>query len=218
MKAPDFIAAARVPLTLHAPQDLGLWTIERVWAMNRRDIKRLGGFAHQTVLRRATMATLHLGGGEIVMEDSRRELSRHLPIWLRARGRVLVTGLGLGCVVRGLLASSLVDHIDVVEIDPRILRAVGPEFEDSRRVSLHLGDALTIEWPAGTGWDFAWHDVWSEERHLDLVHAELIARYVDHCDRQGAWMMTRWVKRRLPPQLALGGARRRCSPCSEQRP
>jgi hypothetical protein len=36
------------------------------------------------------------------MNDFPQELKKHLDFVLRARGRVLVTGLGLGCVVRGL--------------------------------------------------------------------------------------------------------------------
>jgi hypothetical protein len=55
---------------------------------------------------------------EVVMEDSPRELRRHLPIWMHAHGRVLVTGLGLGCVVRGLLASPHVEYIDVAKSTP----------------------------------------------------------------------------------------------------
>jgi spermidine synthase len=52
------------------------------------------------------------------MEDTLSELRRHTPIFMRAKGRLLVTGLGLG-VVRGLLAKPEVEHIDVVEIDRR---------------------------------------------------------------------------------------------------
>lgn len=39
--------------------------------------------------------------GELVMTDSLDELNTHLDFMLRAHGRVLITGLGLGCVVRG---------------------------------------------------------------------------------------------------------------------
>ncbi len=142
------------------------------------------------------------------MEDSPVELSRHLPIILRARGRVLVSGLGLGCVVRGLLAKPEVDHIDVIEIDPSIVALCGAEFASNPRVTLHLADARTWPIPDGARWDYAWHDVWSETESLAVVHAGLIARYDSFCDYQGAWMMPRLAMRHMPDRI-LGGPRRR---------
>ncbi len=197
----EFLEAARVPETL-APQVFGPWSIERYDSPPPELCAKLGippiGWDSYTLLYRATMATLHQDRGECVMEDSQRELSRHLPIWLRAHGRVLVSGLGLGCVVRGLLASPDVEHIDVVEIDRGILDVVGPEFAGEFRVTLHHGDALKIDWPASTRWDFAWHDIWCEGGgKLHVLHAELMARYARHVPSQGAWMFPRFAKRRF---------------------
>jgi len=160
-----------------------------------------------TALHRWTAETLSDQWGEIVMEDTPRELRRHLPILLAAERRVLVSGLGLGCVVRGLLAVRRVTHIDVIEIDASILAHVGKEFIGNPRIALHHGDALTVAWPGGSHWEFAWHDVWSEERHLAVVHAELLARYSQWCDRQGAWQLPRAVRDKWPRGLL--GARRR---------
>ena len=126
---------------------------------------------------------------EIVMEDSRPELCRHLSIWKAARGRVLISGLGLGCVVRGLLTKPSVEHIDVVELDPWIIEVIGPEFAGDPRVTIHQGDALTFEWPADARWDFAWHDIVAnaKEVHLQKLHTELIVKFVDRVKLQGAW-------------------------------
>lgn len=192
-----YILAARVPRSL-PPQEFGLWQIERIAAdgaaINPRE-KSMGalmvGFPDYTLLRRFTCANIHLAHGEIVMEDSVIELSRHLPIWMAARGRVLVTGLGLGCVVRGLLANPMVRRIDVVEIDPDIVRVIGPEFAADPRVMIHLGDALKIRWSPDTRFDFAWHDLWKEGRGLQLMHAELIIRLRGIAGRQGAWAFPR---------------------------
>lgn len=214
MKIGDLVHACRVPASV-AERRVGLWEIRRlalprtlVGSAIARSWAQLGDYDDYTALFRDTTATLHQERGEVVMEDTPRELKRHLPILLAARGRVLVTGLGLGCVLRGLLANSRVDHIDVVEIDPAIVKLVGNEFENSSRVRIHLADALDWTPPAGTRYDFAWHDVWSEHEHLDLVHARMLVRYEPWCDRQGAWQMTRTVKRRLP-KWYIGGPRRR---------
>lgn len=214
MTPSEFIAAARVPHSLREAE-FGPWTIRRMRADSESlagVIERLNiGFDDYCLLHRITDATMHTPPGEVVMEDSRRELQRHLPIWLAARGRVLVTGLGLGCVVRGLLASPAVVHVDVVEIDGGIMSHVGAEFLGHPRCTLHEADALTIEWPEGTRWDCAWHDIWCDGPGLQRLHAKLIWRYVDRVAHQGAWMLPRFASRAAPRMKWIGQPRRR--PC-----
>lgn len=179
----DFMAAARVPTAL-APKRFGPWTIRR---FSREEVVRRGEADEaRTVLYRL---------GDVVMEDGVRELRRHLPIWLAAHGRVLVAGLGLGCVVRGLLASPRVEHVDVVEIDAGIMRVVGAEFASNPRVRLHHGDALTYEFPAGTRWNCAWYDILTRCASEHVLHAALFHRYRGCIARQGAWQFPRWAKR-----------------------
>lgn len=197
MTPQDYLEAARVPSFL-APQRFGgVWEIERRVRTEITDALAAAGlfeigWPDYTLLRRATIATLHHDGGEIVMEDSLRELRRHLPIWLAARGRVLVTGLGLGCVVRGLLASPDVEHIDVVELDAHVLRVIGAEFVYNDRVTLHHGDALKFK--RAKKWDVAWHDLWCEGPGLHRLHIALFKRFNRVCKAQGAWMLPRVVK------------------------
>jgi hypothetical protein len=187
MTPADFLAAAKVPIAVPAGQH-GPWSLYRQ-VIPQALLARVGGPV-LTVLARMTPATLHTEYGDVVMEDSDEELRRHLPIWMAARGDVLVSGLGLGCVVRGLLANPRVNNIDVVELDPVILAVVGAEFEGNPRVRLHRGDALTYpwNWRAGDSWDFAWHDVWTPEGNglpLHRLHLELLARE-DEDDKEDA--------------------------------
>lgn len=200
-----FLNAARVPLTLQ-PQAFGLWTIER-YPANELVAAIMVGRASYTVLRRMSLKTLHQEKGEVVMEDSRLELLRHMPIWMAAHGRVLVTGLGLGCVVRGLLILPEVTHIDVVEIDPDILRVCGAEFLGNPRVTLHQGDAESYAWPDDTYWDFAWHDLWTDDNALQALHLRLFARFWEVVGAQGAWAFPRpfkrLIRRRFPRERLL---------------
>lgn len=208
VEAYAWIVAARVPDSM--PEGtFGPW---RIWRQRCFSVELLWrmGWTSTTVLTHGTWATRHLGpmDQDVVMEDSLEELRKHLPIWLHARGRVLVTGLGLGCVVRGLLAKPTVEHIDVVEIDETILRVVGAEFEGNPRVTLHHADAET--WPLSGHWDYSWHDLWTQEGHgaLCVQHARLIARCTPFVTRQGAWAFPRAHKRIWPDQL-LGAKRRK---------
>lgn len=195
----DFINAARVPDHIQA-QEFFPWSIVR---RKSPDIGLLG-FETQTLLCRWNWASLHQEHGEIVMDDSLPELRRHLPIWMAAKGRVLKTGLGLGCVVRGLLIKPEVEHIDVVEIDERIITICGAEFADNPRVTIHHADAHEFDFH-GLSWDYIWHDIHdNEEReHLTLQHARLMIRFMEVVPirHQGAWAFPREAKRKIGSML-----------------
>lgn len=216
--AADYLAAARCPPSLEE-QESGLWYIERRHFYTAV-AQELIGWPWQTSLMRWTDKTIHLGAGEIVMEDSRSELSKHLPIMMHAYGRVLVTGLGLGCVIRGLLHNQAVEHVTVIEIDPHVWKMVAPEFVGNPRVEIIKGDALSIEVAPAARWDFAWHDIWTDgDTHLQVLHAQLIKRFADHVkpSRQGAWGFPRLAKRVIAHSggKMLGSPRpRRVSPSS----
>lgn len=199
MRNPEAILnAARVP-NIDLPEKAGPWNLSRrdVYGFDRIKV----GWSSYTLLQRVTMGSLHLEGGEVVMEDSRPELLRHMDFWMKASGRVLVTGLGLGCVTRGLLSLDDIEHIDLVEIDENLIRVIGTEFKDNPRITIHHGDAFSIDLP-GT-WDFAWHDIWSENEKPSLhsLHIDLMARFYDRCKHQGAWAFPRPTARLLPIKL-----------------
>ncbi len=203
MTPADFIAAAKVPASIPSGT-WGLWTIRRVCVPEDSPERARVGHPVLTSLHKVTEATLNTEFGDVIMEDSAIELRKHLPIWMAARGRVLVSGLGLGCVVRGLLLKPEVETVTVVEIDPTILRIVGPEFERHPKVRLVRGDALTYHWPEQVRWDFAWHDLYTDEGNgvaLHCLHLKLMARLRDRVCRQGAWALPRMAKRFLPEML-----------------
>ena len=195
----DYINAARVPDTM-AEGDFFPWQIIR---RKSPDIGLLG-FETQTMLCRWGWGSMHMQHGEIVMDDSLPELRRHLPIWMKARGRVLKTGLGLGCVVRGLLINPEVRHIDVVEIDERIIERCGAEFLGNPRVTIHHANAHTWDID-GRSWDFIWHDIHDndESEHLAAQHGRLLVKYLTAApiERQGAWAFPREAKRRIRRML-----------------
>ena len=152
-----------------------------------------------TALRRLTGSMMHLGG-EVVMEDSPFELRSHLNFMLRAHGRVLVTGLGLGCVVRGLLASPAVEFVICVEKSRSVLELVEP-FMPKDRVEIINADALVWTQQDDRVFDCAWHDIWADrdngDPHLSRFHVELLANCREKVAFQGAWDLPRWVKKRF---------------------
>lgn len=154
-----------------------------------------------TFLYRLTDATMmHLPPGEVVMEDTPFELATHLGFIMGAYGRVLVTGLGLGCVVRGLLLNPRVESVTVIENSKDVLKMVAP-YMGSTKVKIIEADAL--EWTAKntSRFDCAWHDLWTDraagEPHLDFWHVDLLRKCRRFTDHQGAWALDRITKRKL---------------------
>lgn len=136
-------------------------------------------------------------GGTLVMSDTPDEIRDCAPIFYEARGRVLVNGLGLGCVLRGLLANEDVEHIDVVEVSRPLINLMGPYFAGDDRVTIHKGDAFEFVWPTGTRWHSVWHDVWDDlctdnlnERGGNAKpgsYERLHRKYGRRCVWQGSW-------------------------------
>lgn len=134
------------------------------------------------------------GGSRLWMSDTRAEILEHAPILNRLRAippdasaRVLVNGLGLGMVVRAALMSDGVAHVDDVEKDPAVARLIGRHLPGDR-VAVTVGDAFDTEWPDGTRWDLAWHDIWPDISDLNLpgMH-KLTKKYRDRTGWQGCW-------------------------------
>lgn len=151
---------------------------------------QLWRWTHQTIQER--LDGKHGEPGELVMTDSPDELNTHLNFMLRARGRVLITGLGLGCVIRGCLANPNVQHIVCIERDPDVIRLVKPHMPTDR---LTILQAEAVSWCANNlprqRFDCAWHDLWSDpdknEPHLALIHSNLFVRCHRAVTFQGAW-------------------------------
>lgn len=96
--------------------------------------------------------------GDLWMSDTRDEMVANLPV-SRARGRVLIVGLGLGMVVHRVLKNSAVSHCDVIEKDRRVRGLVWDAVTDQRAQCI-IADAF--KWPltATRKYDFIWLDIW----------------------------------------------------------
>jgi hypothetical protein len=180
-----------------------LWWVEKVHMPHAGYGNRNGHFTRleagdYTYLRRLTDSTLYdMRPGEVVMEDTPFELRTHLGFVMNAYGKVLVTGLGLGCVVRGLLKNPRVDHVTCIENSTDVLNLVGQHMQVER---LTVVEADALQWTAQNTdrFDCAWHDLWtnrdSGEPHLDVWHQRLFENCHKHVKRQGAWAFNRGLK------------------------
>lgn len=184
----------------------GLWYIKKVYPPKAQTVTRNGqqyelAPALFTHLFRITDDTLYKHPpGEVVMEDTPLELKRHLEFMLRARGKVLITGLGLGCVVRGCLANPNVEKVVCIEKSSDVLGLVRP-YMPQDRLKIVYADALAWTATNKERFDCAWHDIWANkdrgEPDLSLLHTQLIFNCVERVGFQGAWGYLRESKRFL---------------------
>lgn len=166
---PDPIAAMRVTGLVPAPRHLGRASIGR-WRVGGRE-------AREALERQRAVApdaeghplpagehTVLLVDGAFSMSDAPFVLRNYVPFLEAAAGDVLLTGLGLGCLVRGLLARPAVRSVTVLELHAEVVALVAPHHADPR-VEIVRADALAWEPPAGRRWDAAMLDL-ADDRAL----------------------------------------------------
>jgi len=140
--------------------------------------------------------------GELWMSDTRAEIRDQEGCFRQVRrrgGRILVNGLGLGMFVKACLALPNVTHVDVVDIDPDVVALIGPHYE-SERCTIHLADAYEIQWPVGSHWTVAWHDIWQTIGTANGPEITRLKRkYGSRADYQEAWVKGE-VKRMKDPR------------------
>lgn len=204
---------AMAPETLIG-KNFGQWEIRRgvILGKEKKEYDRNGFTALcKRVKVEPSINNLHMLDGDgcildTVMEDSPRELKRHLPIFIHGKGHVLKTGLGLGCVVRGLLKKDDVTKISVIEIDEQIIEVIGEEFQNNPRVNIYHGDALEFDTEILGRIDYAWHDIWvPQNKGLQTLHAQLIGKYKECSKIQGAWAFPREFKRMARSRISFIG-------------
>jgi hypothetical protein len=157
----------------------------------------------------------HKQDGILWMSDTPAELADHLPVARRIADpsckRVLINGLGLGCIAKLACSFDHVESIQVVEMDQRVIKLVGRwmQAEYGDRLQIISGDAYDMKWPpTEEPWDVVWHDIWPfiAEDNLEGMH-RLHRMYRSHCTWQGSWavelcMMMQDVDRSLFKRIA----------------
>lgn len=139
------------------------------------------------------------GDGKFWMSDTPAERSDHGPFLHKAlelkAERVLINGLGLGMVLRAVLSFDHVRHVDVVEVDKRVIKLVGPHYAVDPRVHIHHADAREKNWPVGTRWDVGWSDIWPNVSTDDLSDMTKMNRsYGRRCTWHGCWGQERLIR------------------------
>lgn len=173
---------------------VGEWRVER-FTISKDDASLFNlrcafqaGEGHRVVKPGTYTRLLH--GGACIMSDTHAERRDHLDIVWRARGKVLINGLGLGVVVNACLLREDVEKVVVIEKSPDVLALVAGHYRAKFGARFHyeLADAYTYQPPKGTRYGAVWHDIWSGINTDNLEGmAKLHRKYGKRCDWQGSW-------------------------------
>jgi len=147
--------------------------------------------------------------GVVWMSDTPAEVRDHQAVddelerW--ENPTMLVAGLGIGLVVHRAITWHATERIDVVEIDPRVIRAVGAHYAalaDDHGVELNIHEADIHQWraPRGATWDVGWFDIWPTINDEDMPEVKRLRdRFRTRVGWSGAWAQDERIamKRRI---------------------
>ena len=174
----------------HIPEgERGPWRVERFEVTEHE--ARLSGlramFQGRGAINSGIYTKLEHAQRGVVMSDSPDEMRDFRYAISRARGHVLVNGLGLGLVVAGMLRKLEVSKLTVIEVDPDIIALVGPHLVDPR-LDIVQESAFDYRPPANARYGAVWHDIWDTLCGDNLPDMTRLKRkYGRRTDWQGCW-------------------------------
>ncbi len=127
-------------------------------------------------------------GGTVVMSNTPMEIRTNWEIVRRARGHVLINGLGLGMVVHQILKKPEVESLTVVEASEDVISLVSPTYISDPRFSVIHADAFAYIPPKEVRFQAVWHDIWDYICADNLPEmAKLHRKYGRRTEWQGSW-------------------------------
>lgn len=154
---------------------------EAAWASVRALRDGRGGIVPGTYTK------LVCKGRGTVMSDTPDERRDHMPAYRKAKGHVLINGLGLGMVLGAILKKSEVESVTVVEISQDVIDLVWPHYACDR-LKVVKSCAYAYDPPKGVRYGAVWHDIWDSICADNLPSMTRLKRkYGRRADWQGCW-------------------------------
>ena len=126
-------------------------------------------------------------GGTVVMSNTPAEISDHVHFIRKAKGNVLINGLGIGMCLKAVLEKEEVTGVTVIEKSADVIGLVAPHYQDDR-LEIINADAYEYKPPKGVRYDCVWHDIWDFICADNLEEmGKLHRKYGRRCDWQDSW-------------------------------
>jgi len=131
-------------------------------------------------------------GGQLVMSNTPDEISDFYGFVRKAKGSVLVNGLGLGVLLKALLDKHEVTEVIVIEKSEDVIKLVAETYLKDERVTIINADAFEYKPPKGKVFDAVWHDVWDDICADNLSEMKTLHRkYGKKTNYQESWCRKR---------------------------
>jgi spermidine synthase len=125
-------------------------------------------------------------GGILMMSDTQMEQRTNREVVHKARGRVLISGLGIGMILVPILAKPEVTSVTVLELSQDVIDLVLPHVADPR-LEVIQADVFGYKPPKGAKYDVIYHDIWPELSTDTLKEMTKLHRKYAHCLAPGGW-------------------------------
>ena len=124
------------------------------------------------------------------MSDTPDEMKDHARFVREATGHVLINGLGIGMVLKNVLAKESVCTVTVNEISEEVIKMVAPHYS-CECLTINHADAFTWKPAKGIKFDSIWHDIWADKCTDNLPEMTRLhrryARWLNPEGYQGSW-------------------------------
>lgn len=126
--------------------------------------------------------------GVVVMSNTPDEIRDFWHFVCKAKGHVLVNGLGIGVLLKALLNKPEVTKITVIEKSADVIKLVADTYLGDSRVNIINADAFDYVPPKGERYDAVWHDIWDYITSENLPEmTKLHRKYGRRADYQESW-------------------------------
>lgn len=147
--------------------------------------------------------------GEIAMSNTPMEQRTNQFVVWKAKGDVLIAGLGIGLILSPILAKTEVRHVTVIEKYQDVIDLVAPYYA-SPRLTVICADIFM--WKPSEKFDTIYFDIWPAITVDNLEDIAVLHRRGAHWKKPGAWMDSwnaehlRYLRRQLTTSgFAKGG-------------
>jgi len=131
--------------------------------------------------------------GHTIMSDTPDEINDHLSVIHKAKGNILIAGLGLGVVLQACAEKEEVIHITVIEKSEDVIKLVSNHYLEMFPNKITIIQAAIFEWKplVNAYYDIAWYDIWDNICADNLEEMKKLHRkFGRKTGWQGSW--SRW--------------------------
>jgi hypothetical protein len=167
----------------------GDWTIKK-FTVSESESKMDRILSHSLRYVPAGTYTGLYRGRTVIMSDTPDEISDHLPVMMKAQGKVLIVGLGLGVVLNAIAKKPETSSVTVIEKSEDVLNLVKSHYENKYpgKIEFIHSDIFDYKPKSTDKWDFAWFDIWDDlcEDNLEEM-ATLHRKYARKATWKASW-------------------------------